>query len=315
MQAKSPSKSPRKPKSSATVSVATPVAHDATNVYIELTKPRITLMVVLTVAIGFALAPPPASPVALLHVLIGTWLSCSGAGALNQLIEQDADSAMARTRFRPLPARRTTPSMVFMIGTLLSVAGVVYLSATTNALTATLNAAILASYLFIYTPMKQWTSVSTLVGAVPGALPPVMGWAAATGRIDLGAWILFAIMFLWQIPHFLAIGRMYRDDYESGGFPMLSVVDAEGTFTGLQMILYSLALVPVSLALCVTGLAGPTYGAVAVLAGLVYLAASAWSAAATESEQSRARARVLLLVSVTYLPILFAALFADRALS
>ena len=183
--------------------------------------------------------------------------------------------------------------------------------ATTNALTALVDALTLASYLLVYTPMKRVTSISTLIGAVPGALPPVMGWTAATGEIGPGAVILFAILFLWQIPHFLAIGRMYRDDYEGGGFPMLVVVDPNGQATGRQMILYSLALIPVAMMPSVIGLAGTLYGWAALAAGLVYLLESIRAARKPESREA---ARRLLLVSVTYLPVLFAALFGDLLL-
>jgi protoheme IX farnesyltransferase len=279
------------------------------NVYVELTKPRITAMVLLTVAIGFALAPATGAPAwSLLHVLIGAGLSCSGAGALNQLMERNLDSAMARTRFRPLPTHKISPAAAMALGSLLALGGVGYLLVTTNALTASLNAATLASYLFIYTPMKRSTSLSTLVGAVPGALPPVMGWAAADNRIGLGAVALFVVLFLWQIPHFLAIGRMYRDDYESGGFPMLVVVDQSGQVTGRQMVLYAAALLPVSLSLCPLGLAGEAYFWTALTAGLAYLGASLWAAVQNDT----ASARRLLLTSVLYLPVLFGGLLLDR---
>jgi len=279
------------------------------NVYVELTKPRITAMVLLTVAIGFALAPGTGAPAwSLLHVLIGAGLSCSGAGALNQLMERNLDSAMARTRFRPLPTRKVSPAAAMALGSALALGGVGYLLVTTNALTASLNAVTLASYLFIYTPMKRSTSLSALVGAVPGALPPVMGWAAADNRIGLGAVALFVVLFLWQIPHFLAIGRMYRDDYESGGFPMLVVVDRSGQITGRQMVLYAAALLPASLSLCPLGLAGEAYFWTALTAGLAYLGVSLWAAVQNDT----ASARRLLLTSVLYLPVLFGGLLLDR---
>jgi protoheme IX farnesyltransferase len=280
------------------------------NVYIELTKPRITAMVLLTVAIGFALAPGGGTAWSLIHVLIGAGLSCSGAGALNQLIEREVDSAMARTRFRPLPAHKVSPAAAMALGSALAFGGVAYLFYTTNGLTAALNALTLASYLFAYTPMKRISSLSTLVGAVPGALPPVMGWAAASGRIELGAVALFAVLFLWQIPHFLAIGRMYRDDYENGGFPMLVVIDRSGRATGRQMVLYAAALLPVSMSVSLLGLAGEAYFWTALVAGLAYLSASAWAAFRNDV----ASARRLLLTSVLYLPVLFGGLLLDRVL-
>jgi protoheme IX farnesyltransferase len=287
------------------------VVQERSSVYYELTKPRISFMVLLTVGIGFALAPGVAGGWTLLHVLLGAFLSCSGAGALNQYIERDTDSVMARTRFRPLPQHRVSDHHVLALGAFLSLGGVAYLMATTNALTALVDALTLASYLLVYTPMKRVTSISTLIGAVPGALPPVMGWTAATGEIGPGAVILFAILFLWQIPHFLAIGRMYRDDYEGGGFPMLVVVDPNGQATGRQMFLYALALIPVAMMPSVIGLAGTLYGWAALAAGLVYLLESIRAARKPESREA---ARRLLLVSVTYLPVLFAALFGDLLL-
>lgn len=277
--------------------------------YIELTKPRITAMVLLTVAIGFWLAPAAggSSAAVLLHAMIGAGFACSGAGALNQLIERKTDGAMDRTRFRPLPTQKVSPAAVLGLGILLSVGGVSYLAVTTNALTAAACAATLVSYLFLYTPMKRTSPLSTLVGAIPGALPPVMGWTARQGSLDAGALILFAILFLWQIPHFLAIGRMYKADYASGGFPMLVVIDRDGATTGRQMVVYALALIPCSLATSFIGLTGAVYFWVALLAGIAYTAAS-WRAAVVGDIAS---ARQLLLTSVLYLPALFAAMFVD----
>jgi len=269
------------------------------------------MMVLLTVAIGYAVAPHAASSGwTLLHVLFGALLSCSGAGALNQYLERDTDSFMDRTRFRPLPTQRVSPALVLCFGSALSLAGVGYLLATTNLLTAAINATTLLVYLFVYTPMKLTTPLSTLVGAIPGALPPVMGWAAAANSIGSGAVVLFAILFLWQIPHFLAIGRLYRADYSSGGMPMLVVVDADGRATGRQMVIYSLALIPVSLSATLLGITGPIFFWLALLAGLAYLLASLCAAWISD----RASARRLLLASILYLPVLFAAMFIDRLL-
>lgn len=282
---------------------------ERSQVYVELTKPRITAMVLLTVCVGYAIAPHAGvPPVTLLHVLIGAALSCSGAGALNQLLEREVDSAMARTRFRPLPTRRVTPAQAFLLGTVLAVGGVAYLLATTNAVTAAVNALTLAGYLFAYTPLKRITPHSTLIGAIPGALPPVMGWTAAAGGLDTGAAVLFAVLFLWQIPHFLAIGCLYRDDYASGGFPMLVVIDPTGRVTGRQMVLYAVALIPVALLLVPLGLAGHLYFASGLLAGGAYLAA----AIAAARSPGRKTARTLLLVSVFHLPVLLGALLAER---
>jgi len=282
-------------------------AHDRTSVYVELTKPRITVMVLLTVALGFVLAPVKAAPSLLFHVLLGAGLSCSGAGALNQYIERDRDAVMARTRFRPLPSHRVSPNTSLFLGCILAAGGVSYLLATTNVLTAALDALTLTTYLFVYTPLKRVSSLCTPAGAVPGALPPVMGWAAARGHIDTGAWVLFGILFLWQIPHFLAIGRMYRDDYAQGGFPMLVVVDRRGDIVNRQMVLYAAALLPCSLALPTLGLAGTLYFWFALIAGCGYVAFTLLAAARNDHRS----ARNLLLASVLYLPVLFAAMFLD----
>jgi protoheme IX farnesyltransferase len=281
--------------------------------YVELTKPRITAMVLLTVAIGFWLAPSTVatSPVVLLHALLGAGLACSGAGALNQYIERETDGVMDRTRFRPLPAHKVSPATVLSLGSALAIGGVSYLTYMTNTLTAAACAATLISYLFVYTPMKRRSPASTLVGAIPGALPPVMGWTARQGQLDAGALVLFAVLFLWQIPHFLAIGRMYRDDYASGGFPMLVVIDDDGRTTGWEMVVYALALIPCSLATSFIGLTGALYFWIALIAGVAYTAASWWAATAGDV----ASARRLLLTSVLYLPVLFAAMFLDGLFS
>jgi len=283
-------------------------AIDRSQVYLELTKPRITLMVLLTVAVGFFAAHASAAPALLLHVLIGTALSCSGSGALNQYLERQVDETMDRTRFRPLPARRISATSAMALGAALSIGGVLYLAITVHLLSALLNALTVITYLFVYTPMKRRTPLSTLAGAVPGALPPVIGWTAATGDIGAGAAVLFGILFLWQIPHFLAIGWMYREDYARGGFPMLVVVDEGGDATARQMVVYALALIPVSLLLPATGAAGSLFFWCALGSGLFYLAASVAAARA----RTVVAARRLLLCSVVYQPALFVALFLDR---
>jgi len=287
------------------------LAHERTSVYVELTKPRITLMVLLTVALGYVLAPVHAGPWTLLNALLGAALSCSGAGALNQYIERERDGFMDRTRFRPLPAHRVSPSVVLLLGSGMAAGGVTYLAATTNSLTAILDAATLASYLFVYTPMKRVSSLSTPAGAIPGALPPVMGWAAASGGLDVGAFVLFGILFLWQIPHFLAIGRLYKDDYANAGFPMLVVVDPSGDTVGRQMVVYAVALAPFALAPALLGLAGSLYFWASLICGIGYVAASVNAALRPD----RKSARNLLLTSVLYLPLLFASMLIDRILS
>jgi protoheme IX farnesyltransferase len=278
-------------------------------VYLELTKPRITLMVLVTVAAGFCLATPAAtSTLVLIHVLVGTGLSCSGSGALNQYLERESDGIMDRTRFRPLPTRKVSPSTVLALGVALSVGGVAYLAINVNFLTAALDALTVTAYLFVYTPLKPISPLATLVGAVPGALPPLMGWTAAHGSIGTGGVLLFSILFLWQIPHFLAIGRLYRNDYSQAGFPMLASLDSDGRMAGRQMVLYSVALLPVSLMATTVGLSGPVYFWSALVLGTAYTTASLMAA----SSNSRKWARRLLLTSVVYLPLLLAVMLIDR---
>lgn len=289
-----------------------PAISDRSEVFLELIKPRITMMVLLTVAVGWFCAIPAAdSNTGLLHVLLGTALSCSGCGALNQYFERDVDLFMDRTRFRPLPSQRMSSQTAALLGALMSIGGVVYLAITVGALPAAVDALTVLSYLFFYTPMKRVHPISTLAGAVPGALPPVIGWAAASGHIGAGAIVLFAILFLWQVPHFLAIGWMYREDYAKAGFPMLVVVDREGDATARLMLLYAVTLLPVSLLLGSAGAAGHVYFWSATVAGALYVGA-AWKAGA---ERTRPAARRLLLASVVYLPILFGALFVEHAWS
>ncbi len=283
--------------------------HARSKVYVELTKPRITAMVLLTVAVGFVVGSVgPMSPVVLVNLLIGAGLSCSGAGALNQYLERQVDGYMDRTRFRPLPAHQVSPSAALLLGLALSIGGVAYLAATVNAITAALDGLTLTSYLFVYTPMKRLSPLSTLIGAVPGALPPLMGWAAARGDLGAGAFCLFAILFLWQIPHFLAIGEMYKSDYSKGGFPMLSVIDLGGGASGRQAVVYASVLIPASLLSSMLGLTGSTYFWWAVVLGAGYAGASLATVVAPNLKTYRR----LLLVSVTYLPALLAAMVIDR---
>lgn len=297
-------------KGAAMRSASRPAMADRSEVFLELIKPRITMMVLLTVAVGYFCATPGAASLAgLFHVLVGTALSCSGSGALNQYFERDVDLFMDRTRFRPLPAGRISSGQAALLGLLLSLGGVVYLAATVGELAAAINALTVYSYIFLYTPMKRVHPLSTLAGAVPGALPPVIGWAAASGEIGAGALVLFGILFLWQVPHFLAIGWMYRDDYARAGFPMLVVIDRAGDTTSRLMLLYAITLMPVSLMLVGAGSAGHLYFWSAIAAG-AYYALAAWRAG---QERSREAARRLLLASVFYLPALFGALFLEHA--
>ncbi len=278
--------------------------------FVELTKPRITLMVVLTAAVGFLLASPgPLDWLVLGHVLLGTALVASGASALNQVVERRTDARMRRTANRPLPAGRMPLELALGFAVTISIIGVVYLAALVNPLTAALGTLTLGLYIFVYTPLKRLSSLATVVGAVPGAVPPMMGCAAATGELGSEAWILFAMLFLWQMPHFLAIAWLYRSDYERGGFPVVPVGDLLGIRTARQMVLYSAALLPVSILPSIFGLSGLPYFLGALALGMTFLGCSL---AFSFSPDARA-ARRLLLMSVIYLPVVLLLLVADQA--
>jgi protoheme IX farnesyltransferase len=291
---------------------AAPVHLGASSVvgdYVALTKPRLNLLVVLTSAAGYYLGAP-AQPhwLAMIPAVIGTALVAGGAAVLNQLYERKTDALMRRTRMRPLPDGRVEPNDARTFGVSLSFAGLALLALTTNLIAAALAIATLVIYLIIYTPMKLRSSASTLVGAVPGALPPLIGWAAASGSLSIGGWALFAIVFLWQMPHFMAIAWMYRDDYRSAGFPLLPVVEPDGRRTGQQAVLYAMALLPVSLIPTFVAVSGQVYLYVAFVLGLA-LIGLAINFAATRSD---AAARALFFGSITYLPLLWVAMILDH---
>ncbi|MFN2384351.1 MAG: heme o synthase [Gemmatimonadota bacterium] len=276
--------------------------------YATLCKPRINALVLVTTAVGYVVAARGQAQWALLAwTLAGTALAAGGASALNQYVERDADGRMRRTAGRPLPAGRMAPARALAFGLTLAVTGVVLLVLKVNATVAFLGLATVVLYVAVYTPLKRRTGLCTLVGAVPGAIPPMMGYAAATGVVDAGAWALFGILFLWQLPHFLAIAWLYRDDYARAGFPMLPVGDPDGAATGRQIALYSLALIPVSLVPTLLGMTGGLYFFGALGLGLLFLAAGL----AMALERARPNARRLLLASVAYLPALLALLLAD----
>ena len=277
--------------------------------FIALTKPRITLMVVLTALFGFYLASPgPIDGALLANLLVGTALSCAGAGVLNMAMERRADGAMHRTRNRPIPAGRIPMGTAISFGGILASAGVALLAVKVNALTAGLSAATLVLYLLVYTPLKSRTSLCTVIGAIPGALPPVMGWAAARGSLDGGAWALFGVLFFWQLPHFLAIAWMYREDYARAGFPMLAVLDPGGRSTGRQSVVYAAALVPLSLAPPLMGMTGEIYFAGALVLGLVFLGLTL-RFARTRAVRD---ARRVFFGSITYLPLLWILMIANK---
>jgi protoheme IX farnesyltransferase len=277
--------------------------------WVTLTKPRLNLLVLITTLAGLYLAEPAGVSLSLLvHTLVGSALVAGGAAALNQVLERATDALMRRTRNRPLAAGRLGALEGSALGALLSLAGLAELALFTNLTAAAVAAVTLASYVFLYTPLKTRSSLATLIGAVPGALPPVIGWAAATGTISGPAMVLFGIVFLWQMPHFLAIAWMYRDDYARAGIPLLPVLEPDGRRTGQQALLYAAALWPVSLLPVITGLAGLPYSAIATVLGFLYIGLSVRFA----QERSQATARRLFLFSIVYLALLLGALVANR---
>lgn len=293
-------------------SIATPLAASRSAVadYAELTKPRVTALVLFATVVGFYLASPGSLDYALLlHALLGTGMVAGGTAALNQYWEAGSDALMQRTRNRPLPAGRLASWKALAFGVILSVAGTGYLVIQVNLLAALLAAATLISYLFFYTPLKTRTPHSTLVGSFPGAIPPLIGWAAAEGTLPPGAWALYAILFLWQFPHFLAIAWLYQDDYARASIVMLPVAEPDGRSTARQIVLYTLALLPVSLAPTWLGVTGATYLVGALIAGIGFLCVAV-SAARGKTRQD---ARRLLQASVIYLPILYALMLYDKA--
>ncbi len=275
----------------------------------ELTKPGITGLVLATTAVGFYLGVNGSLDMSLLlFTLVGTALLAAGANALNHYAERDADALMKRTRDRPLPAGRLEPWAALVFAATISAAGAAGLWLFVNPLTAVLGVVALLSYIFAYTPLKSRTSLCTIVGAVPGAIPPMMGWTAVRGELDVLAWVLFSIVFLWQLPHFLAIAWLYRGDYERAGLPMLPVVDPEGTRTAHQIILYSLALLTVSLLTTVLELTGALYFFGALTLGIGLLALGVGVAIS----KTGVRAKRLFLASVLYLPILLVLMIVDK---
>ena len=273
--------------------------------YVQLAKPRLNLLVVATSAAGYYLGGPPATDLALMaQAVAGTALVAGGAAVLNQLYERDTDALMRRTRLRPLPDGRVSPADARLFGLGLTIAGLLLLAARANLLAAGLAFATVFVYLIIYTPMKLLTPAATLVGAVPGALPALIGWSASHGGVGLGGLTLFAIVFLWQIPHFMAIAWLYRDDYRKAGFPMLSVIDPSGVRSGHQAALFAAMLVPISLA----PITSTVSFAVILALGLAQFAL-ALQFAMTRSDAS---ARALFVGSITYLPLLWTVMILGK---
>lgn len=277
--------------------------------YVELTKPRIAIMLVLTSAAGFYLGTRGNFDTVLFaNSLIAILLLALGVATLNQVWEHATDALMDRTSTRPIPTGRVTTTEAIIFGLILCTIAEVYLLLAVNALTALLGLIVIVGYVLVYTPLKTRTSVSTAIGAIPGALPPLMGWTAAANEISIGAWALFAMQFLWQFPHFLAIAWMYRDQYAKAGILMLPVVEPSGRITGRQIVLFSLMLVPVSLAPYFFDQAGMVFLVGAIILGIWFFIASVRAARSKTNE----RAKSLLLASVIYLPLLFLLMVADK---
>lgn len=284
-------------------------ARGAFGVFCDLTKARLTTLVLVTTMVGFYAGSGELIDYwKMLHALLGTALVACGASALNQLLERDLDARMRRTENRPLPSGRMTPDSALAFGVLFSVAGLVYLAAAVNVLTSFLGAITLVSYTFIYTPLKRVTTLNTAVGAVPGALPPLMGWTGATGEISAAGWSLFAILYVWQLPHFMAIAWLYREDYARGGFRMLPIIDPDGNKTAAHAVCHSIGLIPVSLFPALLGLAGVVYFFSALAFGLAFL----FFAIRFSRQLTAERARHLFIASIVYLPALLGLLVLDK---
>jgi heme o synthase len=280
--------------------------------YWDLTKPGITFLVVITALAAFYIASQGSPNIMLLiHSLLGIACISGGGGTLNHFIERKYDLMMNRTKTRPIPSGRVHPTEALILGTGLSVLGIVYLVIAVNTLTALLGALTLIGYIGIYTPLKRISPHSTIIGAFPGAMPPVLGWTAVTGAVSLEAIILFAIVFFWQMPHFLGIAWMYRKDYEKGGFPMLPVVEPDGKSTSRMILIYCTGLIPVSLFPTILGMAGYIYFTTALLCGLVFL----YFSIRVALSPTNMNAKYLVLASVFHLPVVMAFLMIDAVRS
>lgn len=283
--------------------------HARSRDFVALAKPRLNLLVVASTLVGYAMADGEAlGPLRVAGLLLGTGLVAGGASAFNQVAERDLDALMKRTRTRPLPDQRLQPIEGLLFGGAITLAGLLLIVASANLLAAMVALATLLSYVAIYTPLKRRSSFGTVIGAIPGALPPIIGWAAASGALPLQAWTLFVIMFLWQLPHFLAIAWMYREDYARAGFPMLPVLEPDGRSTGRQAVVYAAALVPLSLAPTLMGITGEIYFAGALLLGLGFLGLTL-QFARTRSVRD---ARRVFFGSITYLPLLWILMIANK---
>jgi heme o synthase len=276
--------------------------------FVALTKPRLNFLVVATTMAGYYLGAERLDLALLFHTVVGTALVAGGAAAFNQVLERDIDGLMQRTMTRPLPDGRLRPPAATAFAWVISALGLIQLASGANFLAAAVALATLVSYVAVYTPLKRRTSLATLIGGIPGALPPVIGWVAARHALSLEAWVLFSIVFLWQMPHFLAIAWMCRDDYRRAGLPMLPVIEADGRSTASQVVLYSATLIPVSFLPTVIGLTGPIYfaGAAALGAGFLFLGVQ------FALDRSSGTARRLFLGSISYLPLLWVLMLANH---
>ncbi len=282
--------------------------------YYELTKPRMNALVIITTMVGFYMASfGGVDWLAMFNALLGTALCAAGASALNHYIERDYDALMPRTRNRPLPTGRLQPAEALWFGVALSILGGAYLLAFVNPLTSFLGVFTILSYVFIYTPMKRTSTLNTVVGAVPGAVPPMMGWTAVTNDVSLEAVALFGILFLWQMPHFLAIAIMYKSDYEAGGYKMLPSEDPKLSLTSRMIILYTVALIAVSVlpAAMNPALFGPLYAVAAVVLGFVFL----WFGVVCAVQKTRPAAKQLFFASIIYLPLVLGAMMFDKLIN
>jgi protoheme IX farnesyltransferase len=280
--------------------------------FIELTKPRVVTMILITTCVGFYLGSPAVPDLMLLvPALIGTALAAGGTLTLNQYMERDIDALMQRTRLRPLPDGRMRPAEALAFGIVTTAAGLLFLATAVNPLSALVAGTITVTYLMIYTPMKRRSPFCSILGAVPGALPPVIGWTAAQNAFGIEAWILFAILFLWQLPHSLAIGQLYRDDYARAGLRLLPVVESDGHQTAKQVVNNCLALLAVGLLPAVVGLAGAVYFVAALILGSGFLAYGIHFS----RHRTEAAARRLLFASLIYLPALLVIMAADKSAS
>lgn len=280
--------------------------------YFELTKPRITWLILMSVAVGyyFGLRGGEWRWLVLFHTLLGTGLLASGTAALNEWYEREDDAKMHRTRLRPIPSGRVSPRRAVVFGATISVLGFVELALAVNPLAAIWGATTLITYLFVYTPLKRHTPHSTTIGALPGAMPPLIGYAAAAGALHAEAWALFAILFLWQFPHFLSIAWLYREDYGRAGIRMLPVVEPDGRATAQQIVLCSVLLLPASLAPGLLEMSGRVYLFGAAALGLAFL----YTGLRVAFERTNVRARRVLLASVLYLPALYGLMLLDKPL-